>query len=97
MTLVHGAIPIIQRRLYCVHDSKEARFTDQRSAIRDMTFSSFTLPSATSQTDLSDGESYLKSMGWTYRIPLLMIPKVRAESDVYSASAGFYADLTRVH
>ena len=44
---------------------------------------------------LSDGDYYFKSMGWTCRIPNLMIPKIRA--DVHSASGGFYADLTHVH
>ena len=65
-----------------------------------MIFSSFTLPSATSLIELSDRYSYFKSLalGWTCRIPVLMIPK--AETEVYSyhsASAGFYADLTHVH
>ena len=63
-----------------------------------MIFSSFTLPSATSLIELSDRYSHFKSMGWTCRIPVLMIPK--AETEVYSyhsASAGFYADHTHVH
>ena len=65
------------------------------SAIRDMIFSSFTLQSATSLTELSLGDSYFKSMGWTCQILVLVIPKAKAE--VYSASAGFYADLTHAH